>query len=76
MLLNENVMILFSSEDCWLLKMNIFQESNQLVAPGGFPTLLTIQTEERDSRRKLDETDGRKITMDLVYFYPHTDQFM
>ena len=33
-------MILFSSEDCWALQINIFQESNKLVDPGGLPTFL------------------------------------
>ena len=47
------------------MKMNIFQESNQLVAPGGLPTLL-YRKEERDSRIKLVETDDMKITIDLI----------
>ena len=50
MLLNENVIILFIS----VLKMNIFQESNQLVAPGGLPTILHA-------------TNSRKIIMDQLY---------
>ena len=67
-------MILFSSEDCWNKHLSREQPTG---SSRWISHITNIQTEERDSRRKLDETDNRKITVDLVTssFLSHTEQY-
>ena len=81
MLLNENVRILFSCIGCWvtLLKMNIdigpylsinidiYISRDEPTGRYGWIAYISLQKRETgDSRIKLDETGGKKITMDPI----------